>query len=120
MDYSIAHLIEFSENPIEIKTIESKFSSKEKGNGLAIGENHMHSRERQYKNDYFKQITNELLVFDKILLFGPTHAKNELYNQLIEDNRFSNSKIYQKETSKMSLNQRNKFINDYFVSPLYM
>lgn len=119
MDYSIAHIIAFSEYPFEIKTIESKFSSKEKANGLAKGERNMHSKARQLKNDYFKQIVNELMGYDKILLFGPTLAKTELYNLLSNDNHFLNVKIHCKETNKMTSNQRNKFMYDHFVSPLY-
>lgn len=119
MDYSIAHIMEFSEKPFEVKTIESKFSSSDKANGLAKGEKHLHSKEKQFKIDYFKQIASELLLYDKVLLFGPTNAKTELYNLLSEDNRFLKTKMHLKETSKMTLNQRNKFILEHFSSPLY-
>lgn len=119
MDYAIAHIMEFSEKPMEVKTIESRFSSNEKASGLSKGEKHMHTRERQFKIDYFKQIANVLLAYDKVLLFGPTNAKSELYNMLSEDNRFAKIKIHFKDSSKMTLNQRNKFIHDHFASPLY-
>lgn len=119
MDYSSAHIMSFSENPHEIETIESKFSSDEKASGLAKGEKHLHSKERQFKTDYFKEIAKVLLAYDKVLLFGPTNAKMELFNLLNGDNRFIKTKIYLKETSKMTLNQRNKFIYDHFSSPLY-
>jgi hypothetical protein len=119
MDYSIAHIMEFSEKPFEVKTIESKFSANENASGLARGEKHLHTRERQYKTDYFKQIAKSIGSYDKILLFGPTNAKSELFNLLIEDTHFLKTKIYLKETSKMILNQRNRFIHDHFVSPLY-
>ncbi len=119
MDYATAHLVEFSENPREIKTIESKFSSNEKAGGLAKGEKHLHSKEKQCKTDYFKEIAKTLLAYNKVLLFGPTNAKTELFNLLREDNHFATTKIHLKESSKMTLNQRNKFIHDHFASPLY-
>jgi stalled ribosome rescue protein Dom34 len=119
MDYSMAHIMEFSEKPFEIKTIESKFLSNEKGNGLAKMEKHLQSKERQFKIDFFKQIANVLLAYDKVLLFGPTNAKTEFYNLLNQDHRFLKIKIYKKETSKMTMNQRNQFIHDHFTSPLY-
>ena len=119
MDYSIAHIMEFSEKPAEVATIESRFSPNENASGLARGEKHLHTRERQYKTDYFKQIVKSIGSYDKILLFGPTNAKTELFNLLSEDTHFLKTKIYLKETSKMTLNQRNRFIHDHFASPLY-
>lgn len=119
MDYASAHIMIFSEKPHEIETIASKFSSDEKASGLAKGEKHLHSKERQFKTDYFKEIAKVLLAYNKVLLFGPTNAKIELFNLLSEDNRFIKTKIHLKETSKMTLNQRNKFIHDHFSSPLY-
>jgi hypothetical protein len=119
MDYAIAHIMEFSEKPFEVKTIESKFSSNEKAGGLAKGEKHLHSKEKQCKTDYFKAIAKVLMAYDKVLLFGPTNAKTELFNLLSEDNHFFKTKIHLKETNKMTLNQRNKFLHDHFASPLY-
>ncbi|MDN3677811.1 hypothetical protein QWY90_10870 [Flavobacterium paronense] len=119
MDYASAHIMEFSETPFEVKTIKSKFSSNEKANGLAKGENHLHSKERQFKADYFKEIAKFLLAYNKVILFGPTNAKTELFNLLSEDNSFFNTRIHLEETSKMTLNQRKKFVHDHFVNPLY-
>lgn len=119
MDYATAHIMEFSETPKEIQTIESNFSSEEKASGLAKGEKHLHTKERQYKSDYFKKIASIILNYDKVLLFGPTHAKAELFNMMCEDQRFLKVKTHLKEAGKMTLNQRNKFIHDHFSSPLY-
>jgi len=119
MDYSIAHIMEFSEIPFEVKTIESKILSNKNDSESAKSEKHLHSKERQVKMDYFKQIANAIVAYDKVLLFGPTNAKTEFLNLLSDDKRFFKIKIHMKETSKMTLNQRNKFINDHFASPLY-
>ena len=111
--------MEFSENPFEIETIESKFISNENNDAFSKDEKQLHSKERQFRTDYFKQIASVLLGYDKVLLFGPTNAKTELYNLLQKDKRFLKIKIQTIETSKMTVNQRNKFIHDHFASPLY-
>lgn len=119
MDYSIAHIMEFSEEPLEVKTIESEFTHEEKEKKLAKGESFMFNKEKQLHSDYYKKIEDVILKYDKILLFGPTNAKKELFNLIEEDNRFSKIKINVKETDKMSLNQRHAFISEHFSSPLY-
>jgi stalled ribosome rescue protein Dom34 len=119
MDHSTAHLIEFSENPFEIITIESKFTHEEKEKSLAKGESFMHHKEQQLLSDYFKKIAKVILNYDKVLLFGPTNAKVELFNLLSEDNRFEKIKMCIKETDKMNAYQRQNFITEHFSSPLY-
>jgi stalled ribosome rescue protein Dom34 len=119
MDHSTAHLIEFSENPFEIETIESKFTHEEKEKSLAKGESFMHHKEQQLLSDYFKKIAKVMLNYNKVLLFGPTNAKAELFNLLSEDNRFKKIKVCIKETDKMNAHQRQNFINEHFSSPLY-
>jgi stalled ribosome rescue protein Dom34 len=119
MDHSTAHLIEFSENPFEIITIESKFTHEEKEKSLAKGESFMHHKEQQLLSNYFKKIAKIILNYDKVLLFGPTNAKAELFNLLSEDNRFEKIKMCIKETDKMNAYQRQNFITEHFSSPLY-
>lgn len=119
MDHSIAHLIEFSENSFEIETIETKFTHEKKEKSLAKGESFMHNKEQQTLADYFKKIAKIILNYDKVLLFGPTSAKTELFNILREDDRFAKIKIHIKDTDKMNAHQRERFINEHFSSPLF-
>ena len=119
MDYSEAHIMEFSEIPTEIKVIKSNFKNKLRLNEKDKSEKHLHSLEKQCKADYFKEIATSLLNYDKVLLFGPTNAKNELFNILSKDTLFSKIKLYLKESGKLTLNQRNKFIFEHFASPIY-
>jgi hypothetical protein len=120
MDHSTAHLMEFSETPFEIETIESKFTHEEKEKSLTKGESFMHHKKQQLLSEYFKKISKVILNYDKVLLFGPTNAKSELFNLLSEDNRFVKIKMCIKETDKMNAHQRQNFINEHFSSPLYM
>jgi hypothetical protein len=119
MDHSIAHLIEFSENSFEIETIETKFTHEEKEKSLAKGESFMHNKEQQSLSDYYKKIAKMILNYNKVLLFGPTNAKTELFNILKEDDRFAKIKMNIKKTDKMNAYQRERFIIEHFSSPLY-
>ncbi|RKS03609.1 MULTISPECIES: hypothetical protein [unclassified Flavobacterium] len=119
MDYTSAHVMSFSEQPKEIAVIESTFESKLKSKEKEKGEKHLHSLARQCKTDYFKKIASIILQYDKVLLFGPTNAKAELFNLLSEDHHFFKIKTYLKETGKMTLKQRNKVIHEHFASPMY-
>jgi hypothetical protein len=114
MDHSIAYLMEFTSDPFEIKTIESKFSYKKKMEALARSENLMHQKEDQYLTSYYKKLAAIIKDYSEVVLFGPTDAKVELSGILREDVGFANIKIEIKETDKMTANQKNAFVNSYF------
>lgn len=114
MDNSIAHLMEFSEEPFEVKTIESKFTRQEKEKKLAKGESFMFNNEQQLQSDYYKKIGNVISHYDDVLLFGPTNAKKELYNLLKEDSHYSGIKIKIMETDKMNPKQKQAFVIQHF------
>jgi hypothetical protein len=118
MNYTSAHIMLFSEKPLEIQTIEAKFSSKwrkEKDKS----EKFLCTLARHCKEDYLKNIAAIILQYDTVLLFGPTDAKTELFNMLSDDHRFYKIKTYIKETRQMTLNQRNRFLQEHFAGPLY-
>ncbi len=118
MDYSAAHIIEFSENPNEIGTIKSKFASricKEKNKGVA----HLYSLAKQCKTEYLNKIAATISNYDKVLLFGPTNAKAELFNLLFEDQRFFKIKAYLEETGNMSPKKRNRYMSKHFARTLH-
>jgi hypothetical protein len=119
MDYSKAHIMEFSERPHEIAIIESKFETKLHSKEKEKGEKYLHFLAKQCKDDYFNKIANIILNYKKVLLFGPTNAKVELFNMLSEDQRFFKIKTYLKESGRLTLNQRNRFIRQHFSSPVY-
>ena len=114
MDHSIAHLMEFTANHFEIETIESKFTYKTKKQALAKSENLMHNKEKQQLSDYYKKLGETIKNYKRIILFGPTNAKVELFDLLSEDFRFLKIKIEIKETDKMTENQQHAFVREYF------
>ncbi len=63
---------------------------------------------------YYKEISDEILKYDQVLLFGPTNAKSELHNFLNKDLHFKNIKIDVESADKMTDHQKNAFVKNYF------
>lgn len=114
MNHSIAHLMEHSNNPFEIKTIESNFTHQEKVNSLLKGEFHLHKKEQKEQSKYYKKLTNIVKRYKEVILFGPTNAKEEFFDVITSDNRFVHIKIEVKQTDLMSPNQQHAFVQEFF------
>lgn len=114
MDHQNAHLMEFTTDPIETKTIDSKFTHEVKVLSLHQGENRMHNKEQHQQADYYKMLGEAIKNYENVILFGPTDAKTELFNILTADQHFSKIKIKVKQADKMTENQQHAFVKDYF------
>jgi len=114
MDNSSAHLMEFTSEAIETKTIESKFSHEAKVHSLSKSEDLMHNKEQHLQSDYFKKLAEVIKKYDEVLLFGPTNAKSELHNILKDDHLFEKIKIEVKSSDKLTENQQHAFVKDHF------
>jgi hypothetical protein len=114
MDHSSAHLMEFTTDPIETKTIESKFTHQVKELSLDKGENRMHNKEQHQQAEYYKKLGGIIRNYKEVLLFGPTDAKTELHNTLSADHHFEKVKIEVKQADKMTENQQHAFVRDHF------
>ena len=114
MDHANAHLIEFTAERQETRTIPSKFTHNEKGDSLAKSEHTMHNKEQHLQSDYYKHLGDIIKQYDEVLLFGPTNAKSELYNLLKDDHLFEKIKIEVKQSDKMTDNQQHAYVRDYF------
>lgn len=114
MDHANAHVMEFTMDPIETKIISSKFTHDEKESSLGKSENLMHNKEQHQHREYYKKLGDEIRNYTDIILFGPTNAKDELFNILKEDHRFSSIKIKIKQADKMTGNQEHAFVKEYF------
>lgn len=115
MDHSIAYLMEFTNNPFEIKTIESELT--EDSNQLILSKKSeaLINMDQHTLYAYYNKIGEAIKNYKQIVLFGPTDAKIELFDVLSEDHRFVKIKVEIKETDKMSVNQQHDFINKYFA-----
>ncbi len=114
MDNSSAHLMEFTSEAIETKSIESKFSHAVKVHSLSKSEDLMHNKEQHLQSDYYKKLAEVIKKYDEVLLFGPTNAKSELHNILKDDHLFEKIKIEVKSSDKLTENQQHAFVKDHF------
>jgi len=114
MDHSTAHLMEFTSNPIQTKTIESKFTHLVKEQSLKKSENLMHNKEQHEQSEYYKELGEVIRNYEGVILFGPTDAKLELLNVLRADHRFAKIKIETKQADKMTENQQHAFVREFF------
>ena len=117
MDHASAHLMEFTTDPIQTKTIASKFTHEAKEQSLGKSERLMHNKEQHEQSEYYKVLGNAIRNYEDVVLFGPTDAKIELLNVLRADHRFAKTKIEIKQADKMTENQQHAFVRDHFAKP---
>src|SRR5450830_270500 len=115
MDHSFAHLTELTNDTIVTETIESKPKLQVKEEDLYYkDESHMLNKEQNKLSAYYKKLSDVILDYDEVILFGPTDAKNELLNIIKNDHLFDKIKIEAKSADKMTENQQHIFIKEYF------
>ncbi len=113
MDHAIANLLDlYSKKNNHMIISEFTFSTKEEA--LDKSESLMHNKEQQMHEAYYKEIADEILKYDTVLLFGSTNAKSELHNYLNKDLHFKDIKIDIKAADKMTDNQKEAFVRDHF------
>ena len=115
MDHSIAYLMEFTSKPNEIKSIKSKLTYQKKTNFSDKDERMMHDKMDKRLSVYYKKLGKVIKNYKRIILFGPTNAKVELFDMLSEDEQFVKIKFEIKTTDKMTEDQKNTFVADYFT-----
>ncbi len=113
MDHSTAHLID-----IKLKknncTIASDFTFETKEETLSRSESIMHNKRQQLHEAYYKEIANEILKYNHVLLFGPTNAKKELHNYLNNDSHFKDITIDVESADNMTNNEKDAFVKSHF------
>ncbi|WP_111707636.1 hypothetical protein [Lutibacter citreus] len=113
MDHSVANLIDINSKN-ESRTIVSKFTSETKEEALNTSESLMHNKRQQMHEAYYKEIADEIIKYNHVLLFGPTNAKVELHNYLKKDLHFKNIKIDIEPRDKMTDNEKDAFVTNHF------
>lgn len=114
MNHSMAHLIELSDEAFEVRTIESNFTQEEKVKSLLKGELHLQHKEKEAQSRYYKKLMDVVKRYNEVILFGPTNAKEELFNVIAADNRFWKIDIKVRQTDKMSPQQQHAFVREFF------
>ena len=126
LDHSQAKFIDINKSIVIIETTLADETLYEHFEGeAAIGvrlgnkratnsEHHRHNITRRIRADYFKLLVDRLKAYDDIYLFGPTEAKDELYNLLVADKHFANKAINVESCDKLTENQMVARVRKFF------
>ncbi len=118
MDHSNAILMDASSDAILTTNIESDFTDFERRKSLKKGEYAMHSTEQHDRHAYYQKLSEAIKNYDRVVLFGPTSAKEELLNLLKADRHFEKKQIDVKNADQMTKNQLNAFVKNHFKQML--
>ena len=126
LDHTKAHFIDLSKGPAVVETAFSNKESEvryegETGNGTLLGNNratnnesHTHNRAQEIMKEYYHVLSDRLKGYDDILLFGPTSAKDELFNKLNADKHFAEKNIRVEAADRLTENQMVAKVESYF------
>jgi hypothetical protein len=114
MDHSIAYIMDLTNDTIGQSIVESEFTHEDKEYGLSRNEKLMHKKEQHLQLSYYKKLSDIIKNYQEVVLFGPTDAKTELLNLLKTDHLFEDIKIEVKHSDKMTENQMQAFVREYF------
>jgi hypothetical protein len=113
MDHSNAHLMELT-NGIIVHRVVSELTNHETEFNFYKGEKLIHKKEQHLQLSYYKKIGDIIKKYQDVVLFGPTDAKNELLNLIKTDHLFEGIKIEVENSDKMTEDQMQTFVIDYF------
>ncbi len=114
MDHSNALMLEVKGDTVLQSKVTSEFTHEDREFALNKSEILMNNKKQHEQSHYYKQISEMIRNFDDVLLFGPTEAKNELFNLLKKNHLFNEIKIEVKATDKMDEDQMNDFVLGFF------
>jgi len=114
MDHSMAYLMTLENDKITTNTFKSESTLPAKEQNMGVHERQMHEKEQIRLSAFYKKISEVIIAFDDVVLFGPTDAKTELSNLLKESRHFDKIRISIQPTDKMTENQQHAFVRDFF------
>ena len=114
MDHSNAFLMELTNDTIVTNSIVSESAHPENDFNLYKSEKLIHTKEQHQQSSYYKKLSDIIRDYQEVVLFGPTDAKQELLNLLRIDHLFENIKIDVLNSDKMTKNQMQAFVREYF------
>ncbi len=113
MDHSVAHLIGLNVDSTENKTILAQVGEQDEALN-SRDETLIQNKEQNELSGFFRRLSNIIINYDEVLLFGPTNAKTELVNTLKDDHHFDKVKFEVKPADKLTENQQQAFVNEHF------
>jgi stalled ribosome rescue protein Dom34 len=119
MDHSIAHLTALQNDTVVSRTIEADSFIREDESVNSKDESLIQNKEKNDLSNYFNQLVQVIKDYDEVLLYGPTEAKSELFNQIENDHNLNKIKFTLKTTDKMTENQQEAFVKDFFINRVH-
>lgn len=113
MDHSTAYLLELNVDALENRTIVAQVGEQDEPLDPR-DETLIQNKKQNELSDFFNRLSDVIINYDEVLLFGPTTAKTELMNVLKSDHHFDRVKIEIKPADKMTENQQKAFVNEHF------
>lgn len=114
MDHSVANLIELSNDKMARRTVKLIPAFPGSVENLRLNESLINNKENDHLTDFYQKISDIIKKFDEVLLYGPTQAKTELFNQLKKNIHFDRIKIDVQPAENMTENQQEAFVKKYF------
>jgi hypothetical protein len=114
MDHSDAFLMELTNDMILTSRVFSDLSNQETEFDIYKGEKLINKKERHLQLFYYRKLGEIIKKYQEVVLFGPTDAKNELLNLLKVDHLYEDIKIETTNSDKMTENQMQIFVREYF------
>ena len=117
MDHSLAHLTELRNGNFMTETIEAKAKPQVNPADLYFkDESHMLNKEQSQLAAYYKKLSDIIVGYDEVILFGPTDAKNELANILKDNHLFEKTKIVIQPADKMTEKEQHEILKEFMNS----
>jgi propanediol utilization protein len=114
MDHSNAYLMELTNEIIVTNRVALESTNNEAEFNFYKGEKLIHKKEQHLQLSYYRKIGEVIKKYQDVVLFGPTDAKNELINLVKTDHLFEGIRIEVKNSGKMTEDQMQTFIREYF------
>lgn len=114
MDHSVAYLTDYSTNFLKTEKFIFEFTHQIREGGIRKSEVSMLHKEKSEQNSYYKKLGEVILNYSDVILFGPTNAKQELYNLLKTNHLFDKIKMTVLPADKMTEIEQQLFVKIYF------
>ncbi|MBP6558298.1 MAG: hypothetical protein KAX93_06935 [Flavobacterium sp.] len=115
MEQSSARLIEFTIDILKTKSELSCFDYFDEKHPKEKNLNHIEYQEAYLQNHFLNKLSEYILYYNEVLLFGKSNTTDKLFDLMAYDNRFYKINITIKQTEAMTFNEQNNFVSDYFL-----
>jgi len=112
LDYTNAFFMELINKMIVSRNIKFEINEKHEKQTESVVED-IHSK-HHLPSAYFLEICDIIRNYNRVVLFGPNEAKNELFNLLEFDHSFDAIKIKNENSEVMSEEQMHDFVKEFY------